>query len=469
MLGMIEKNNLIVQNENGRFTETDALPIDILGRDGIIEWIMNLLGILSETRSSCTFALNGRWGSGKTYIVKKLEQQLRDYQDVGKFVVFHYNCWQYNYYEEPLIAIVSAMQDSIDEQIHLFGPAIREQAGKILEASKNVIKKVAVSFVENKIGINVDEVVESVEKGLEEGQKKHEKRCEYDNYYAFKKTIDEARKQLSELSKDVTVVIVVDELDRCLPKYTIKILERLHHLFAGINNVIVIMTLDGEQLDRTIKNIFGKDTESQKYLKKFIDFELPVDVGTIQGGFLEKYSSLTTLFDSVILEPWTDIDKYFTALFAGIDIRTQEHLIKKVETIHKILFRDEKKDFSFLCFELLMAVFSNFPQTIDIAPLILKENRKTGCYEVNVANVFSPTFIKYIKENWNYMVTIHLGSKDTELSFSGVLDIPRLLICYSEDVYSNKNMCELCSDFPSWNIGCVHEFQEFKRLLQIIK
>ena len=35
---------------------------------------------------------------------------------------------------------------------------------------------------------------------------------------------------LKAQSKEVTIIVVVDELDRCLPEYAIKVLERLHNL-----------------------------------------------------------------------------------------------------------------------------------------------------------------------------------------------------------------------------------------------
>ena len=74
---------------------------------------MELLTTLSNTKGSCTFALNGRWGAGKTFVLKMVERQLRDYQAGEKFAVFHYNCWEYDYYDELLFAIVSSMLDSI--------------------------------------------------------------------------------------------------------------------------------------------------------------------------------------------------------------------------------------------------------------------------------------------------------------------------------------------------------------------
>lgn len=96
-----------------RSWKKDDTPIDILNRQEIVARLMELLTTLSNTKGSCTFALNGRWGAGKTFVLKMVERQLRDYQAGEKFAVFHYNCWEYDYYDELLIAIVSSMLDSI--------------------------------------------------------------------------------------------------------------------------------------------------------------------------------------------------------------------------------------------------------------------------------------------------------------------------------------------------------------------
>lgn len=78
-----------------------VLPIDILNRQEIVGQILDLLITLSDAQSSCAFALNGKWGAGKTFLLSMLEPKLRDYQAGEKFMVFHYNCWQYDYYDEP--------------------------------------------------------------------------------------------------------------------------------------------------------------------------------------------------------------------------------------------------------------------------------------------------------------------------------------------------------------------------------
>lgn len=132
-------------------------PIDLLNRQMIVDQIIRLLDILSASRSSCTFALNGKWGSGKTFVLNMLERQLREYQDGEKYIVFHYNCWQYDYYEEPLVAIIAAMLDSLNEQTNLLSPDTRESFLRKMGVAKPILKTIATSFAKNKLGVDPTE------------------------------------------------------------------------------------------------------------------------------------------------------------------------------------------------------------------------------------------------------------------------------------------------------------------------
>ena len=275
--------------------EDNDTPIDILDREKVVTQLMELLITLSNSKSSCTFALNGKWGAGKTFVLNMMERQLRDYQAGEKFAVFHYNCWEYDYYDEPLIAIVSAMLDNIDEYTHIFSGEVMEKAQLGFSVAKEILKKIAYSFIENKIGVNANDLSDLVEKAREAASQETEEQHEYDKYYAFHKVVKKAREELSKLAEDQTLVIVVDELDRCLPDYAIKILERLHHLFFDLKNTVLIMALDKTQIEHTITMIFGEDTDCDAYLRKFIDFEFEIDSGTVNDSFLKKYSDYVAL------------------------------------------------------------------------------------------------------------------------------------------------------------------------------
>ena len=268
------------------------LPLDLLNRQGIIEQLMQLLNIISDNRSSSTFALNGTWGVGKTFVLNRLMKQLLDYQDGEKFFVFHYNCWQYDYYEEPLIAIVAAMLDSVDQENHFFSQSLREKAKQGMAVAKPILEKIAKDFIEKKVGVDITDLITFFKGSAEAvegvGAQKADAN-DYDKYYSFKKAISSAKDGIRALSQERTIVVIVDELDRCLPSYAIKVMERLHHLFAELDNCAVILAVDKGQLDQTVQQIFGADTDTTKYLKKFINFEVQLDTGRIEGSFTEKY------------------------------------------------------------------------------------------------------------------------------------------------------------------------------------
>lgn len=49
------------------------------------------------------------------------------------------------------------------------------------------------------------------------------------------------------------------------------------------------------------------------------------------------------------------VEECMQNIFKDIDIRTQEQIVKKVMLTHKLLYSD-KKDYSFMCMELILAV-----------------------------------------------------------------------------------------------------------------
>ena len=70
---------------------------------------------------------------------------------------------------------------------------------------------------------------------------------------------------------------------------------------------------------------------------------------------LEKYAAYIDLFDREIFPFDDSIEECLQNIFKDIDIRTQEQIIKKVMLTHKLLYID-KKDYSFMCMELMLSV-----------------------------------------------------------------------------------------------------------------
>lgn len=431
--------------------EKTPTPVDLLGRQEIVDRIMKILSVISENKSSCTFALNGAWGTGKTFVLNMLMNQLWEYHS-DEYIVFHYNCWQYDYYEEPLIAIVAAMLDSVDEESHLLPEHLRDKAKVAFKLAKPVLQKIATDFVRNKIGVDLTDVVSNVKDYKDaldsEAQKKADSRS-FDEFYSFKKAIQQAQDEIRKITNERTLVVVVDELDRCLPNYAIKVLERLHHLFTNLTNSVIILGVDKGQLNTTISQIFGADTNVSKYLEKFVNFELSLDVGKIACGFFDKYAEYAALFDRSIIQTSFPYEEYISQLFSGIDIRTQERLMKKILTVHSIICPNETKDYSFMCFELLYLIafhqgyiLQKETKSLPITrgKLIPTNLTNYELYSFSVSNALIPNnmlhvFLSFENKENSKLLDCYFNPQTGRNELTGDCVIQELLYYYSRALY----------------------------------
>ena len=202
---------------------------------------------------------------------------------------------------------------------------------------------------------------------------------DFDLLYGFKRALEETRTGIQKIADNKTVVIVVDELDRCLPTYSIKVLERLHHIFNELANVIVIVSMDKKQLSHSIQEIYG-DIEVDTYLRKFISFKVTLDNGKVIN-YAEKFKSYFSMFDISSKEA-EKIEHFFADILVDLDMRTQERIFNKAEIMHTIIKNDEIKDCSIMTFEVLYLTVS------------LKIKRKHLRW---LSKIWSSTYVDYKK------------------------------------------------------------------------
>lgn len=333
--------------------------LDILNRDQFVEQLLSLTQALSANKASTCFALNGPWGSGKTFVLNMFQEQLEQIQSEetssDRYFVIRYNCWKFDYYEEPLVAIVATMMSVIEEKTKLFpdGEEKRELMG-MLKAVGTALLSIGNSTLQTKTGIDIQKVYETLRDGKKDGKADYEEEHNYDAYFSFNQVICKLAGLLCDLAKEHTLVFLVDELDRCLPEYAIKVLERLHHLTEDQSNIITIISMDKNQLMSSVRQIFGFESP-EKYLEKFISFEVKLDLGTVSETISEKYADYIALFDKSLFPFDEPVEECLQALFKDIDIRTQEQLIERAMLAHKLLYSGAK-DYSFMCMEVLLAV-----------------------------------------------------------------------------------------------------------------
>lgn len=360
---MVEDKMLVVTEDENESESESIYEKDLLSRKVFVDKMIEVTEIIATNRKNVCYALNGAWGVGKSFVLDLFEEYVKNEQSEetasNKYFLFHYNCWEYDYYEEPLVAIVSSMLDEIEKQEKLFS----SQAKYLIKSALKIIGKGLLAkgneFVEEKTGINLEEVAAAVKDANDARIKELEENQKFDSNFNFKKALNAMKETVKSISKEKTLIFVVDELDRCLPEYAIKVLERLHHLFDNVPNVQMIIAVDKKQFEYTVKNIYGNDTDVDKYLAKFINFEMSLDEGYLSGDFDARFDYYLSHFDYLNSNTTnSDINEFKSRIFTGIDMRGKIEIIDKCHLLHTLLNKDESiMDYSFMCVEISFMVF----------------------------------------------------------------------------------------------------------------
>ena len=315
---------------------------DVLNREPFVKQIVDLTKIISEKHKNCCFAIEGEWGSGKSFVLEKIQKCLQEEQTeathTDRFFVVRYDCWQYDYYEEPIVAIISVLKEQIEQYVSLLSDETKK---KMLAIIKNTITKIAVEAIKSKTGVELDGITETSE---DAGKI-------YDKYFGFQNVVKEVQEQIKKIAEDQTVIIMVDELDRCLPLYALK-------------NVVVIIAMEKKQMSNSLKQIYGNEMDVDRYMKKIISLSFKLDNGSATN-FIKKYESFMKMF--VIQEQEKDeLEKFLKVITFGIEIRTQEKIFEKAETIHKLMAGKYKMDSAILASELLVLCIKEKMSTVSM-------------------------------------------------------------------------------------------------------
>ena len=83
---------------------------DFLSRQPYLDLLKSIIANQHDNPSGYSFAIDGDWGSGKTWILNELETQLDN-----SYLIFHYNAWENDFYNEPLVAILSVMIEKLNQ------------------------------------------------------------------------------------------------------------------------------------------------------------------------------------------------------------------------------------------------------------------------------------------------------------------------------------------------------------------
>ncbi|NVK73804.1 MAG: hypothetical protein HWE24_10005 [Oceanospirillaceae bacterium] len=233
--------------------------------------------------------LNGGWGTGKTYFVEEWQKLLKE----QSYIAIKIDAWESDYLNDPLSILVAEILEQVKKQDSRedFTDVEKKIGRYVVELTKavapTILKGVLSKWVwEKDTSKELIDVVEKTLDSLKEinsedlnsklgdfgievmGQHQRHKNFSREFKTEIRNLLNIVNNALDE-TKEKTYIFV-DELDRCRPTYAIEMLETVKHLF-DIPNIIFVLSTDTEQLEHSIKAVYGQDFDSREYLSRFFN------------------------------------------------------------------------------------------------------------------------------------------------------------------------------------------------------
>ena len=286
--------------------ETDR---DLLNFTGVAQSIAEL--VIQVNGKPISIGVSGAWGIGKSSMIQLTKTALRERADgagAPEFVFVDFNAWLYQGYDDARAALMDVIAAKLQE--------VAEEKETLQDKAKELLARVnwyrvgrlaastAVSLASGLHPIGFMGGALSFAKSVVGKKDDDEGKGAGDDEKWLKDKPDETPPQeiqslrnsfeilLRELK--VTLVVLIDDLDRCLPETTISTLEAIR-LFLFMNHSAFVIAADQAMIKYAVKRHFkGVDDESlvTSYFDKLI--QVPIRVPSL--GLQEVRAYLMMLF-----------------------------------------------------------------------------------------------------------------------------------------------------------------------------
>lgn len=289
--------------------------------------VFDLLELLCNVDNNInTIALNGAWGSGKTFLIKqtinilkevhtdkdifmnKADSSLQDKLTAKLFLPVYYDAWENDNDTDPMLSIVFSIMQQLETKEGLSNHSFNW---------RNLIGQLSSKFT----SINVAELKESDDILAEIKQTK-----------GIHNTISEFLSEIY-LERGNQLVIFIDELDRCKPDFAIKLLERIKHYFE-IENVLIVFSVNLSELRHSVSNVYGTDFSAQRYLDRFFDYKIQVPT-------IDKSELVKLVENPKDNNAWIKYIKTHCINYFGMELRDINKFLIKIDPISERAIRHD--------------------------------------------------------------------------------------------------------------------------------
>lgn len=274
--------------------------VDLLNNEAIATTIIQLLR--DRPDQPVTIGVHGDWGAGKSSVLEMIEA---GFEKESKVLCLKFNGWRFQGFEDAKIALIEGIVTGLIEKrpaLTRAGEAVRDVFRRIdwLKVAKKAGGLAFTAFTgiptPDQIGAivgtlegflsdpaklatkdNVQSAIDGVKGLLKDGEGESANVPEEIN--AFRKAFDE----LLEKAGVEQLVVLIDDLDRCLPDTAIETLEAVR-LFVFTSRTAFVVAADEAMIEYAVRKHFpdlpdttGPQTYARNYLEKLIQvpFRIP--------------------------------------------------------------------------------------------------------------------------------------------------------------------------------------------------
>ncbi|HCF2132174.1 TPA: NTPase KAP [Pseudomonas aeruginosa] len=315
--------------------------VDLLNNEAIATTIIGLLR--AKPDHPVTIGVHGDWGAGKSSVLEMIEAGFADQEDV---LCLKFNGWRFQGFEDAKIALIEGIVTGLVEK----RPALKKAAVAVKDVFSRidwlkVAKRAGGLALTAFTGIPTPEQIGAIVGSLEALVADPAKLLTKEN---LSTAIDEAkavlkpgesknvpeeveafRKAFDQLLKDAGIkqlVVLIDDLDRCLPDTAIETLEAIR-LFVFTARTAFVVAADEAMIEYAVRKHFpdlpdstGPRDYARNYLEKLIQvpFRIPalgetetriyvtlLLAGAEVGENNENYGKLIAAAREKLKRPWT--------------------------------------------------------------------------------------------------------------------------------------------------------------------
>jgi predicted KAP-like P-loop ATPase len=287
---------------------------DFLNFSGVADTVAEI--ITQAAGRPTSIGISGSWGAGKSSMIKLVRTALgeNDPNDTKQFIYVEFNAWLYQGYDDARAALLEVIATTLNEEADIRENGV-DKAKELLQrvnwlraAKLGVGSGLALALglpPTRLIGEAVAFGKKALSGDLTEGDAEGGEELATDVFntagglikakpelsppreiHAIRECFEQTLKEMG-----VTLVVLIDDLDRCLPPTTISTLEAIR-LFLFLDNTAFVIAADDAMIKHAVRQHFGnvEDELVTNYFDKLI--QIPIRVPPLGTQEVRAYMML---------------------------------------------------------------------------------------------------------------------------------------------------------------------------------